>query len=479
MADDLMNFELPQEENSIIKVIGVGGGGGNAVNHMYKKGITDVNFVVCNTDAQALRKSPIPVRIQLGATLTEGRGAGNKPEQGKQAAIESLDQINEVLENNTRMVFVTAGMGGGTGTGAAPVIAEAAKEKGILTVGIVTIPFGFEGRIRINQAIEGIAELKEHVDALLVIRNEKLREICGNLKLKEAFSKADDILTAAAKGIAEIITLEGYVNVDFEDVKTVMSNSGVALMGSGTAEGEDRAISAIKDALSSPLLNNNDISGASNILLNITSGEDEITMDEVSEITDYLQHEVGEKMSSNIIWGTGTDEALENQINVTVIATGFGSGSIPELYAKEQSSRKIIKKGLSDSEEKQEDENQEKPEANVRHEVLSMDEEFTPSAPTPDNTYAKPQKTKPQQEAVQADLFTKDKYDKLKALSNWNESNIDDLENTPAYKRRGATEEDDEAEKEEGEVSRYTISKDNNDNITLRENNSYVHDKVD
>jgi cell division protein FtsZ len=329
MTDDLIDFSIPENESSIIKVIGVGGGGGNAVNYMYQQGIKDVDFVICNTDAQALENSTIPVKIQLGESLTEGRGAGNKPERGAQSAIENLEDVNEVLNDNTKMVFITAGMGGGTGTGAAPVIAKAAKDLGILTVGIVTIPFRFEGRQRLNQAIEGINKLKESVDSLLVINNEKLSEIYGDLKLSTAFSKADDVLATAAKGIAEIITLHGYINVDFEDVKTVMTDSGVAVMGSATAEGEDRAVTAIRTALTSPLLNSNDVRGARNILLNITSGEEEVTMDEVGEITDYVQEAVGD--SASIIWGTGKDVALENRVSVTIIATGFENGTIEEV----------------------------------------------------------------------------------------------------------------------------------------------------
>ena len=335
MTEDLIDFSLPENESSIIKVIGVGGGGGNAVNYMYQQGIKDVDFVICNTDAQALENSTIPVKIQLGESLTEGRGAGNKPERGEQSAIENLDDVVEVLADNTKMVFITAGMGGGTGTGAAPVIAKAAKEMGILTVGIVTIPFRFEGRQRLNQAIEGINNLKENVDSLLVINNEKLSEIYGDLKLSTAFSKADDVLATAAKGIAEIITLHGYINVDFEDVKTVMTDSGVAVMGSASAEGEDRAVNAIREALTSPLLNSNDVRGARNILLNITSGQEEVTMDEVGQITDYVQEAVGD--SASIIWGTGQDLALNSKVSVTIIATGFENGSIPEEKAKPKS----------------------------------------------------------------------------------------------------------------------------------------------
>ncbi|MWN77852.1 cell division protein FtsZ [Labilibaculum sp. A4] len=326
-----MDFSLQENESSIIKVIGVGGGGGNAVNYMYKQGIKDVDFVICNTDAQALETSEIPVKIQLGESLTEGRGAGNKPERGEQSAIENLEDIIEVLADNTKMVFITAGMGGGTGTGAAPVIAKAAKEMGILTVGIVTIPFRFEGRQRLHQAIEGINKLKENVDSLLVINNEKLSEIYGDLKLSTAFSKADDVLATAAKGIAEIITLHGYINVDFEDVKTVMTDSGVAVMGSASAEGEDRAVNAIREALTSPLLNSNDVRGARNILLNISSGQEEVTMDEVGQITDYVQEAVGD--SASIIWGTGQDLVLGNKVSVTIIATGFDNGLIPEEKA--------------------------------------------------------------------------------------------------------------------------------------------------
>src|SRR5664279_10720 len=261
MKEDLINFELPTERSSIIKVIGVGGGGSNAINYMQRLGIKDVNFIVVNTDAQALSQSPVAVKIQIGASLTEGRGAGSKPEVGMQSAIESISEIEEILRSNTRMIFITAGMGGGTGTGAAPVIARAARELGILTVAIVTIPFKFEGQQRINQAIDGLNELKEYVDSLLVINNEKLREIYGDLGLSVAFSRADNVLATAAKGIAEIITVPGYVNVDFADVQTVMANSGVAIMGSAVASGENRALSAIQEAVSSPLLNNNDITG--------------------------------------------------------------------------------------------------------------------------------------------------------------------------------------------------------------------------
>lgn len=324
-----MKFNLPKDQASIIKVIGVGGGGSNAVNHMYNQGITGVDFIICNTDAQALDLSPIPNKIQLGTTLTEGLGAGANPEVGKNAAIEDIDNIKKILENNTKMVFITAGMGGGTGTGAAPIIAKTAREMGILTVGIVTIPFSFEGRRRKQQAEEGLEQLRQNVDTLLIINNDKLRMMHGNLKMGEAFSKADDILTIAAKGIAEIITVAGYINVDFEDVKTVMKDGGTAIMGSATAEGENRAIEAVTRAISSPLLNDNEIEGANYILLNITSGEDEITMDEIDDITDYIQNEAG--YTAELIWGNGLDESLGNKVSVTVIATGFGKKELGKI----------------------------------------------------------------------------------------------------------------------------------------------------
>ena len=321
MPEKNLKFDLPKNQSNIIKVIGIGGGGSNAVNHMYKGGITGVDFIVCNTDAQALDISPIPSKIQLGASLTEGRGAGSIPEKGKNAALENLEELRGILDHNTKMVFITAGMGGGTGTGGAPVVAALAREMGILTVGIVTIPFLFEGRKRKQQADNGIDELRKNVDTLLVICNDKLRELYGDLTLSRAFSKADDILTVAAKGIAEIITVPGYINVDFEDINTVMRNSGVAIMGSGSAEGPDRATRAIKEALESPLLNDSDIFGAENILLYITSGEDEVSMDEVSEITDYIQKEAG--MEADIIWGNGTDDTLGKRLSITLVATGF------------------------------------------------------------------------------------------------------------------------------------------------------------
>ncbi len=319
----MMKFDLPKDTSSIIKVIGVGGGGSNAVNHMYRQGIKGVDFLVCNTDQQALDISPVPVKIQLGSSLTEGRGAGSLPEVGMNAAIENLDEIKEILEKNTKMVFVTAGMGGGTGTGAAPVIAKLAKEMGILTVGIVTVPFVFEGRKRRTQAEEGIEKMRNSVDTLLIINNDKLREMFGNLTLGNAFSQADDVLTTAAKGIAEVISVTGAINVDFNDVNTVMRDSGVAIMGSAEAEGDNRATIAVEKALASPLLNDNQIQGAKYVLLNITYGAKEVLMDEIADITDYIQDEAGS--TADVIWGHGYDESLGDRLSVTLIATGFKS----------------------------------------------------------------------------------------------------------------------------------------------------------
>ncbi len=321
IIDELFNFGLERANSSIIKVIGVGGGGCNAVKNMFEEGIEGVNFMVCNTDAQAMQNNPVPVRIQLGVTLTGGRGAGNLPEQGEQAAIENLDDIREMLEGTTKMVFITAGMGGGTGTGAAPVIARLARELDILTIAVVTIPSRSEGKRRFDQALEGVEKLKEHVDSMLVISNEKLHKIYGNLPASQAFKKADNIITTAVKGVAEIITLHGNINIDFADVSTVMAGSEVFIMGTGLAEGPNRAMNAVRQALESPLLDSSSIRGTKDILLNIISGTEEITMSEIGEIIDYLQDEAGQ--DATIIWGNGTDPKLADQISVTIIATGF------------------------------------------------------------------------------------------------------------------------------------------------------------
>lgn len=330
--EEPIEWDIPKKQN-IIKVIGVGGGGGNAVNHMFEKGIKDVDFIVANTDNQALERSEVPIKIQLGPSLTNGLGAGNNPEHGASAAVESIEEIDRVLGgvDNTKMLFVTAGMGGGTGTGAAPVIAKHSKEQGILTVAIVTVPFRFEGPKRVNQAIKGLGELRQNVDSLLVIDNDKILEQYRDETVTNAFGFADDVLTQAAKGIAEIITVPGHVNVDFADVKTVLKDSGIALMGTGMADGEDRAIKAVKKALSSPLLSNNSIIGAKNILINVFSSEDSaFKLGELAEINNYIQEAAGCK--ADLIWGQSTDDTLGGSLNVTLIASGFNSSEIINPY---------------------------------------------------------------------------------------------------------------------------------------------------
>ena len=316
-----ISFDLPKNQSNVIKVIGVGGGGSNAINHMFKQGIKGVDFIVCNTDSQALENSAVPNKIQLGVTLTEGLGAGANPDVGQQSAIESISEIEKMLDSNTKMVFITAGMGGGTGTGAAPVIAQLAKERGILTVGIVTKPFQFEGKVRYEQALLGVEKLRKQVDSLIVINNNKLREVYGNLGFKAGFSKADEVLATASRGIAEVITHHYTQNIDLKDAKTVLSDSGTAIMGSAVASGENRAKEAIIAALDSPLLDDNKISGAKNVLLLIVSGTSEITIDEIGEINDHIQSEAG--FNANIIMGVGDDESLGEDIAVTIIATGF------------------------------------------------------------------------------------------------------------------------------------------------------------
>ncbi len=486
MGDDIINFDLPIINQSIIKVIGVGGGGGNAVNYMHRMGIKDVDFVLCNTDAQALVNSPVEFKVQLGATLTEGRGAGNKPEIGRQAAIESLQQIVSLLQKNTKMVFITAGMGGGTGTGAAPIIAKAAKELGILTVAIVTIPFRTEGRKRMMQAIEGIRNISQHVDSLLVINNEKLLEVYGNLKLTEAFAKADDVLATAAKGIAEIITVHGYINVDFADVETVMYNSGVALMGSGRANGQNRALEAVKQALESPLLNNNDISGARNILLNITYGQDEITMEEVGVIIDYVQHAAGD--DADLIWGNGCDPSLDEDLKVTVIATGFGTNSIPELYVKERNIEVISLDSeqhatkvelVNDTPEidpipaRQTSKPKKQPVIDPAQRVIEFDvnsdvfEVKTVQAAKANEIEIDIQPASPKPATPQAAPFA--------GTSNNKWANLDEIENVPAFKRRNMNIEPNEPPKTTT-ISRVTLD---DDDIIINPENPYLYDNVD
>jgi cell division protein FtsZ len=489
MVDDIMSFDLPIQESSIIKVIGVGGGGGNAVNHMFSTGIQDVDFLICNTDAQALQRSPVTHKIQIGSTLTEGRGAGNKPDIGRKAAIESLPEIEEILSHNTKMVFITAGMGGGTGTGAAPVIAECAKKMDILTVAIVTIPFRFEGALRINQAIEGLNELQQHVDSLLVINNEKLREIYGDLKISQAFSKADNVLATAAKGIAEIITVPGYINVDFADVQTVMRNSGVALMGSGVASGENRALKAIEGALNSPLLNNNEITGAKSILLNITSGSDEISMDEIGEITDYVNRSISKH--ALIIWGTCSDESLGDAISVTIIATGFEAHSIPELYI--QKKLKTDKVELEDIKKPKTSFNEEfhvvdKDPASKKEEhgslfnfgvkqkengqLMLFDKEET--AQKPDNKAQKIVEKVREQRKNYA-------YIREKGINVTSENeNIDELENEPAYLRKKIKIDNTTRISQESKISKFSLEEGEDERFAkLKSNNSYLHDRVD
>ena len=340
-----ISFDLPKNQSNVIKVVGVGGGGSNAINHMFKQGIKGVDFVICNTDAQALNNSGVPNKIQLGVDLTEGLGAGANPEVGEKAALESSQDIMTMLSTNTKMVFITAGMGGGTGTGAAPVIAKMAREMNILTVGIVTTPFSFEGKIRNEQAQIGIENLRDHVDSLIIINNNKLREVYGNLGFKAGFSKADEVLSTASKGIAEVITHHYTQNIDLKDAKTVLSNSGTAIMGAGSSSGNNRAHDAISNALDSPLLNDNKISGAKNVLLLIVSGNQEITIDEIGEINEYIQDQAGG--GANIIMGVGEDSELEDSISVTVIATGFNPEQQNEISNTEP--EKIIHKLAEDN----------------------------------------------------------------------------------------------------------------------------------
>jgi len=506
-----MKFDLPKENASIIKVIGVGGGGSNAVNHMYSQGIKDVDFIVCNTDNQALDISPVPNKVQLGLTLTQGLGAGSLPEIGKNSAIESIDTIKEMLSKNTKMVFITAGMGGGTGTGAAPVIAKVAKEMGILTVGIVTIPFSFEGKKRKGQAEYGLEELRQSVDTLIVINNDKLREMYGNLSLKTAFAQADNVLTTAAKGIAEVITLTGYINVDFNDVSTVMTNGGTAIMGYAIAEGENRAIKAVEQSLSSPLLNDNNIKGASQVLLYITSGTKEVTMDEVGEISDYIQDEAGS--SANIILGTGFDESLGENIRAIVIATGFTAKKDlgldfafkPEVKkvfnlneeVKPQVEEKVEENTVVNTSENvswEEKSEEDMPyikattedQVTIEFEVKTIDREpkivHVLDEVSNDNIVETPRTSQFETEIPADDLQRKaqERMMRLKQLSFKNQGSkaINDFENVPAYQRRNV-ELDSVPHSSESQVSRYTLSEGEDKKTEIRPNNSFLHDNVD
>ncbi|HPB25015.1 MAG TPA: cell division protein FtsZ [Bacteroidales bacterium] len=530
-----IKFDSRKDSSSKIKVIGVGGGGSNAVNHMYKQGIIGVDFVVSNTDCQALDASPVPNKIQLGSSLTEGLGAGAIPDTGRKAALETIDEIKEFLQPNTKMVFITAGMGGGTGTGAAPVIAQAAREMGILTVGIVTLPFSFEGKKRKKQAQEGLDELRKYVDTLLVICNDKLRELHRDLKLSEAFSRADDVLTIAAKGIAEIITVSGYINVDFNDVNTVMRNSGVAIMGTGLAEGENRAVKAVENALSSPLLNENDITGAQNILLYIASGSEEITMDEVTEITDYIQDSAGS--SAEIIWGNGTDESLGSKISVTLIATGFSGGEKSEiLQVTEKQPEKIVvsleKEPVKEVEKKPEVKDEmvlftkepEKEEIKISNPVITVSEppvSEKPNTIVTDNSekelkisfdvkqsdteffvYTKKETAEAsfvnepasngntKTEETQKENFNTEEVERLNknhpdrvanlramSLKIKNKDGLEEIENTPAYIRRKVLLENNKPSSD-SEISDLSIGSEDGDKPGIKKN-PYIHDNPD
>jgi cell division protein FtsZ len=510
-----LEFIQPKDRSNLIKVLGVGGGGSNAVSYMFKQGIKDVDFIVCNTDAQALELSPIPTKIQLGS---KGLGAGSMPDVGREATRENIDQVKDILSVNTKMLFITAGMGGGTGTGGAPVIAQAARELDILTVGIVTMPFLFEGRKRRQQAEAGIEEMRKYVDTLLLINNDKLRELYGNLTLSQAFHQADEVLTTAARGIAEIITIPGYVNVDFEDVKTVMKNSGKAIMGSAVAEGENRALKAVEGALNSPLLDDNNIKGADNILLYITSGINEISMDEVSEITDFIQNEAGQ--TAEILWGNGTDDNLGDKIGVTIIATGFDSRK-----KVDPNEGKIFVGTVGDTNTTPEppapkatvnDDSQEiKPKVNVAKtetpreytfnfestspspEPLAREKTIAPEEPKPqpkEEPVFEPEKPfvslrKPvepvekEQEHVdsaQQQKQAQERIQKLRDLSLKLKSagGLAEMEREPAYIRK-KMELKDPPPNTGQQTSRYTLSSDEENNTDIRSNNSYLHDNVD
>ncbi|WP_443944186.1 cell division protein FtsZ [Pedobacter sp. AW1-32] len=544
-----MQFEMLKDKSSIIKVIGVGGGGGNAVNHMYLSGITGVDFIICNTDAQALESSPIPNKVQLGASLTEGMGAGSIPEVGKNSAIENIDDIKSMLGSTTKMLFITAGMGGGTGTGASPIIAKAAKELDILTVAIITTPFSFEGKRRRLQAEEGMEELKKYVDSYLVISNDRLREIFGNLTLGSAFGQADDILTTAAKGIAEIITVPGYINVDFKDVRTVMKDSGVAIMGSHSSEGEDRALQAVEGALASPLLKDNEIEGARYILLNISSGLREVTMDEVSIITDYIQEKAG--LSADLIWGNCTDETLGDNLSVTIIATGFQTSEQrvneeknkkkislltpeeaplvrpvepvnsfiqpkqpvpsyePVMKAKEEVPQADLfggmfnrsteqQKSTPDAEsnivrhtliEEEPPHNETPMESGFEFEVKLAEPNFVFETPIANTPVPEPEPEMPvvgldddkNDESMEEQLRkSKERILRLKDLSMKlrTTNGLQELESEPAYKRKQMQLQQVQ-HSSESQVSRFTLSNDQDGGTEIRPNNSFLHDNVD
>jgi cell division protein FtsZ len=476
-----MKLDIPSNEKSIIKVVGVGGGGGNAVAHMYRQGITGVDFAICNTDTQAMEANPVPVKISLGPNLTEGRGAGSLPEVGKQSCIESIEDVRKWLNDGTKMLFITAGMGGGTGTGAAPIIAKVAKEMDILTVAIVTLPFKFEGIRRQRQAFEGLDQLKKNVDSILVISNEKLKSIHSNLALSAAFSQADNILTTAARGIAEIITVTGIINVDFEDVNTVMRNSGVAIMGTAIAEGDDRARKAINAALSSPLLEDNDIRGAQHILLNISSGTSEITMEEVAEITEHVQEEAG--YGTDLIWGNCHDESLGEKIMITLIATGFKEGSSKR---KEDTQEKIMvsleshtpvkpaisEKEVIDFEDMISDNVIDFDTDDVRKTIDMLGVKRDDSSSGDRTKLSEEMRKKREADAARREFLRKNNSKPLD-----NPKIISDIENVPAYARRNVVLDDTNIAKGASN-SNYTVNMDEDNNIIIN-NNSYLYNNVD
>jgi len=476
-----MLFDIPKEDKSIIKVIGVGGGGSNAVNHMFEEGIVGVDFAICNTDIQSMDISNVPVKIALGPHLTDGLGAGSKPDIGKQACIESIDDVRKFLEENTKMLFVTAGMGGGTGTGAAPIIAKAAREMDILTVGIVTLPFIFEGKARSRQALQGLDEMKKNVDSLIVISNDKLGDFYGNLSVSEAFAQADNVLLAAAKSIAEIITKAGKINVDFEDVNTVMRDSGVSIMGTAAFGGEDRARKAVDGALNSPLLEDNDIRGAKHILLNISYGSKEITMNEAMQINEYVQEEAGH--STNLIWGHCMDETLGDKISVTVIATGF------EIGKKEAEEKKRNQKIRVPLEEDRMEADKNVFDLDILGTTESANTVVFEDLPKPrthntiDNEpfISSSDPTSIQEDTTAAPIMEQEKEKKLPPvqpiLPMEQGRSLHDLENEPAYLRQ-QVELDDVPHSSKQEASRWSIQ-DDGDDINIIGENSFLHDQVD
>jgi len=527
---DMITFQ-PKQHPSIIKVLGVGGGGSNAVNHMFKQGITGVEFAICNTDVQALESSPVPIKIEIGNK--GGLGAGANPQVGRESAEYSIEKIRELLDDdNTQMLFITAGMGGGTGTGAAPVIAQLAREMNILTVGIVTLPFGFEGRRRKQQAELGINEIKKYVDALLVISNDKLREQFGNLILAEAFEQADNVLSSAAKGIAELITVTGYVNVDFEDVRTVIKDSGKAIMGSATAEGEERAYKAIEEAMNSPLLNDNEIAGATDILLYITTGVDDITMDEITEITNYVQNESGN--NAETIWGVGKDETLGNKVGITIIATGFenkvveperesvvvgrigdnGTPSVvpaPKPKAVEQpeaeptSEIKMVTPKPTTTSTTSFTVNEQPAERVVHNLEVTQEKkeepkpDVSPITPKPSSLIRKTEEpylsightvSSPKTEIVEEpkkevdeDNISKNAQDRVNKLKNLSinlrsHDQVEEFESQPAYVRKNV-QLDDTDYSSDSVVSRYTLGEDSKNQPVIKSDNSFLHDNVD